>query len=105
MNLEKETKDYLSFVRKHPCIVCFEPHVDADHLQVRGMGGIGRKKGRTHTGTIADFACVPLCRLHHTERHSHTLRDFEKKHKVNCYELVHHYFSTYVYSCINYMED
>ena len=85
MNLEKETKEYLAFVRSHPCVVCCQRPVDADHLQTRGSGGVGRK-GRTHTGTIVDFACVPLCRIHHSERHSFALRDFEKKHKVNLWK-------------------
>ena len=85
MNLKKETKDYLGYVRSNLCICCGATPVDADHLQARGMGGKG-SKGRTHTGTLQDFSCVPLCRLHHTERHSLSNRDFEDKYKVNLWK-------------------
>ena len=85
MDLNKETKEYLKFVRKHPCCVCGESNVDADHLQVRGMGGKGRRKG-THTGTLTDFSCVPLCRLHHTQRHSIGVKAFEIHFRVNLWK-------------------
>jgi hypothetical protein len=85
MNIKKETKEYLDYVRTHPCVVCSANPVDADHLQHRGMGGMG-SKGKTHTGTIVDFACVPLCREHHSIRHSMTLRDFESKFRVNLWK-------------------
>jgi len=88
MDLVKETKEYLKYVRKHPCSVagCTNiGQVEADHLEARGMGG--RKRKGTHTGTLVDFTCVPLCRSHHTERHSKTLRDFEDKHKINLWKV------------------
>ena len=74
-----------SFVRSNGCIVCGSFGVDADHLKARGMGGSG-VKGRTHSGTLQDFSCVPLCRMHHTERHSLSNRDFEDKYRVNLWE-------------------
>ena len=85
MDLKKETKEFLSYVRSNPCLVCGAVPVDADHLKARGMGGIG-VKGRTHTGTLQDFSCIPLCRLHHTERHSLSLTDFQTKYKVNLWK-------------------
>ncbi len=81
MDLKKETKEYLSFVRSHPCLVCNESSVDADHLQARGMGG--RKNKGTHTGSLIDFSTVPLCRIHHTERHSIGTTKFQEKYNIN----------------------
>ena len=85
MDLKKETKEYLKHVRKHPCFVCSETNVDCDHLQIRGMGGKGSRKG-AHSGTIIDFSCVPLCRLHHTERHSLGIRRFNEKYNVDLWK-------------------
>ena len=84
MNIKKETKEYLSYVRSNVCLVCGATQVDADHLKARGMGG-GAKRG-THTGTLQDFTCVPLCRLHHTERHSLGLKGFQDKYKINLWK-------------------
>tara|TARA_Y100001938_G_C8086758_1_gene432516 strand:- start:2682 stop:2972 length:291 start_codon:yes stop_codon:yes gene_type:complete len=85
MDIVKETKEYLKYVRSHPCSVCPEQQVDADHLDARGRGG-GKRKG-THTGTLIDFTCIPLCRLHHTERHATTLREFEEKYRTNLWKI------------------
>jgi len=82
MDIKKETKEYLNFVRSHPCMVCSEARVDADHLQARGIGGASKHKG-THTGTLLDFSVVPLCRIHHTERHSIGTKSFQEKYKVS----------------------
>ena len=84
MDLKKETKEYLSYIRKHPCLVCGESNVDCDHLQIRGMGGRGRKG--THSGTIIDFSCVPLCREHHTQRHSIGIKAFGIYHKIDLWK-------------------
>ena len=65
-------------------MVCGESNVDCDHLQIRGMGGKGRKG--THSGTIVDFSCVPLCRLHHTERHSYGIRRFNKEYNTDLWK-------------------
>ena len=85
MDLKKETKEYLNYVRKHPCFVCADSHVDLDHLQILGMGGKGSRKG-THSGTIIDFSCVPLCRPHHIERHSLGIRRFNEKYNVDLWK-------------------
>lgn len=84
MDLKQETKEYLQYIRSHPCLICGQIGVDADHLDTRGMGG-GGKKG-THTGTMKDFSCIPLCRLHHTERHSYTLEKFQDKYNINLWK-------------------
>tara|TARA_R110002012_G_scaffold263932_1_gene447169 strand:- start:497 stop:838 length:342 start_codon:yes stop_codon:yes gene_type:complete len=87
MDLKQETKEYLQYIRSHPCLICGQVPVDADHLDTRGMGG-GGKRGRkgTHTGTMKDFSCIPLCRIHHTERHSSTLDDFQNKYNINLWK-------------------
>ena len=85
MDLKKETKEYLKYVKSHPCTLCGATQVDADHLIHRGMGGVGAK-GKTHTGTLQDFTCVPLCRQHHTERHSLGIKGFDSKYKINLWK-------------------
>lgn len=85
MELIKETREYLKFVRSHPCLVCCETQVDADHLQARGFGGVSKRKG-THTGTLIDFSVVPLCRLHHTERHSIGAKSFQNKYNISLWK-------------------
>jgi hypothetical protein len=79
-----DTKDYITYIKSQPCIVCGQSPVDPDHLQARGMGGIG-KKG-TITGTTLDFSCIPLCREHHSERGNTTLKEFQEKYRVNLWK-------------------
>jgi hypothetical protein len=76
-----DTKPYIEYIRSHCCIVCGEPTVDADHLQTRGMGG--RKKKGTVTNMDIDFSCIPLCREHHTERHSVGNTGIVSKYNIN----------------------
>ena len=50
-------KDYLDFVKAHPCIICGEKEVDTAHFPTsRGAGG-------------RDTDCIPLCRKCHSEIH------------------------------------
>ena len=86
MELKKETREYLKYVRQHPCAVCSESYVEADHLEARGLGGRGKRKG-THTGTLVAFTCIPLCPPHQRERHSKTQRDFEDKYNTNLWKI------------------
>ena len=80
---KKITDKYLDHIRSIHCIIagCSNMDTDPDHLQQRGMGGIG--KGGTSTGTIIDFYTIPLCRIHHSERHNSGLKKFEKDNNIN----------------------
>ena len=73
----KDSLSYLDYIRGRYCLICFTEGPDPDHLEAIGMGG-NRKKP-----TLKHFSCIPLCRLHHTERHALTLREFEDKYKIN----------------------
>ena len=89
-----DTERYIRFIRSISCIVCGGSPVDPDHLQHRGMGGAG--KGGTATGTVLDYSCIPLCRVHHSERHSLGINGFEKKYRLNlwreAFTLLRRYF-------------
>ena len=82
---------YLDYIRGCTCLVCFAPSPDPDHLEAIGMGG-NRKKP-----TLKHYSAIPLCRLHHTERHALPLKDFEDKYKINlwyeCFRLLRSYYA------------
>ena len=71
---------YLDYVRSLNCLVCFTSSPDPDHLEAIGMGG-NRKKP-----TLKHYSCIPLCRLHHTERHSIGNTEFQAKYKINLWK-------------------
>ena len=71
---------YLDYVRGLYCLVCFTSSPDPDHLEAIGMGG-NRKKP-----TLKHYSAIPLCRLHHTERHALPLKEFEDKYKINLWK-------------------
>ena len=75
----KDGKGYIDYVRKTPCFICGRMGVDADHLSTIGMGG--DREGVS----INDFTCIPLCREHHSERHSNHSK-FEEKYKINLWK-------------------
>jgi hypothetical protein len=79
-----DTKEYIKYIKSQPCLICGINPVDPDHLQARGMGGLG--KPGTVTGYKIDFTCIPLCREHHTERHSKGTRAVETKYKINLWK-------------------
>jgi hypothetical protein len=68
-------EDFLEFVRSQACVGCggAAPN-DPDHLSTRGARG-------------SDRTCVPLCRSCHTERHSYGIREFERRHGVNLWQV------------------
>jgi len=71
---------YLDYIRGCTCLVCFASSPDPDHLEAIGMGG-NRKKA-----TPKHFSAIPLCRTHHTERHSLGIPRFEDKYKINLWK-------------------
>jgi len=88
------TKEYIKYIKSNVCLVCGRTPVDPDHLMARGMGGRG--KGGTVTGSRIDFSCIPLCRVHHSERHQLPERDFEDLYRIKlwkeAFKLVRDYF-------------
>ena len=78
-----DTKHYIQYIKSQPCLICGQSPVDPDHLEARGMGGLG---GGTATGHKIDFTCIPLCRGHHTERHTKPIKDMETKYRINLWK-------------------
>ena len=79
-----DTKEYIKYVKTHVCLVCGTTPVDPDHLEARGMGG-AKKKG-TVTNSLKDYSCVPLCRVHHSERHNSGNEKFERRRNINLWK-------------------
>ena len=77
LDIDKQAKKYIEFIRTKVCTACFNSPVDPDHLTTVGMGN-NRKRAR-----LEDFTCVPLCRKCHTERGQMGNIAFEDKHSVN----------------------
>lgn len=61
----EENPKVLELVRNQRCIICNTYGVDPDHIVTRGAGG----------GDTGDNVW-PLCRAHHTERHTKGLGTF-----------------------------
>ena len=83
--------DFVDFIRKQDCIICFKNPVDPDHLKAIGMG-----RNRKNEYLLEHYTCIPLCRYHHRERHDKTLRDFEDKYKVNLWFENHRYLVRFI---------
>ena len=81
-------KNYLDYIREKPCLICGITPCDPDHLEARGMGGAKSE--------MKDLSCVPLCRIHHTERHQFGNQKFEDKYSINlwkdAFNLIRRYF-------------
>tara|TARA_R100000278_G_scaffold116677_1_gene96215 strand:- start:12955 stop:13254 length:300 start_codon:yes stop_codon:yes gene_type:complete len=86
----KDSLKYLDYIRGCYCLICFSEKPDPDHLEAIGMGGNRRKP------TLKHYSAIPLCRLHHSERHSLGTKRFEDKYKINlwyeCFRLLRDYF-------------
>ena len=83
------SKKYIEYIKGKPCGVCGQTPVDPHHLEAVGMGGANRDG-------FKDYACVPLCRYHHTEYHSAGIHYFESRYNVNlwkdAFNLLRRYF-------------
>ena len=75
-----DTKEYLRYIKTQYCLVCGKTPIDCDHLEAIGMGN-----NRKHQ-TPRDFSCIPLCRIHHSERHASGNVKFEKKYRINLWK-------------------
>lgn len=77
-NLNRRFSAHRQFVRGHVCAVqgdnC-EGNIECAHVEGSGTGGMGMKAD--------DVFTIPLCRAHHTQRHSVGWRTFERWHGID----------------------
>ena len=75
--------EYLEVVKGHyHCTTCMKQvPVEAHHLRSVGMG---RNRMRE---MIEHYSAIPVCRKCHREYHDVGQAEFEKRHKVNCFEI------------------
>lgn len=64
---------YKKYILSHSCLVCPSREVDGDHLMARGRGSASQN----------DYSLIPLCRIHHSERHQIGNQKFEQRYTVN----------------------
>lgn len=85
-----DTKEYIKYIKSQYCLICGITPVDPDHLEAIGMGGDRKKQTPKH------FSCVPLCRIHHGERHHYGLKGFNEKYRIDlwkeAFRLIRRYF-------------
>ena len=97
MNIEDSKPiDFVEYIRKQRCVVCFESGVDPDHLKSIGMG-----RNRNKEDLLEHYSCIPLCRTHHMERHATSMARFEQKHKVNLFKENHEYLMDFFKKLLN----
>ena len=84
-----EIFEYIKWIKGKECLICWKPNPDPDHLEAIGLGG-NRKKP-----TLKHFSCIPLCRIHHSERHSTGNTDFQKKYGINLWKEAFKLFREY----------
>ena len=75
-----EAIEFVEFIRGKKCVVCFE-NAEPDHLNAIGMG-----RNRKKPDLEEHYSCVPLCRMHHTKRHSIGIEAFNIFYKVNLWK-------------------
>ncbi len=92
-----KSTDYVMHIKEQPfCCSCMKTKpVDPHHVINIGMGGNRKKESVKH------FSCIPLCRKCHREYHDLGKKRWEEKNDLNAFELVHYYFSNFVYTHIN----
>ena len=90
LDIDKQAKNYIEFIKTKRCSACYNSPVDADHLNTVGMGS-NRKKPR-----LEDFSCIPLCRKCHSYRHHVGNLQFEMKHKVELWKDAHYYLMEFL---------
>jgi len=73
------SKKYEKYIKGYPCSVCGQKPVDAHHMEAVGMGGANRDGYK-------DYSCVPLCRIHHGEYHSHGVHYFRSHYNVDLWQ-------------------
>ena len=78
--MKHKSLEYIKYIKEQDCLICFKAFVDADHLKAIGMGGNRKKPSLKH------YTCIPLCRLHHRERHDLGIERFEKKYNINLWK-------------------
>lgn len=76
-----QDRDYLQFVRAHPCLIkqCWRKP-SAHHVRFPGQGGLGTKP--------SDFQTVPLCEKHHRQEHDLGRERFEAEHGLTLFVVI-----------------
>ena len=71
---------YLAYIRKQPCCVSGKLGVDAHHVRLGNVGGMGTK--------APDRFAIPLHRDFHREFHDLGMMGFETKYGIDCAKIV-----------------
>tara|TARA_R100000808_G_scaffold17409_1_gene38477 strand:+ start:439 stop:729 length:291 start_codon:yes stop_codon:yes gene_type:complete len=87
----KKPIEFIDYIRNQKCVICYSALVDPDHLDQIGMG-----RNRNNPDLLEHLSCIPICRKHHTERHTKSLKDFEDKYKVNLWKENHEYLMKWI---------
>ena len=90
LNVDKQAKKYIEFIRNKKCTACYNSPADPDHLITIGMGN-NRKKA-----TVKDFSCIPLCRLCHIERGQIGDKKFQEKSGINIWKDLNKYLMEFL---------
>jgi len=81
INRTELCKEYLAWVRKRPCVICFE-RAEPHHMLAIGMG---RNRKRT---MVEHLLTLALCRTHHIEFDHLNVSGMNEKHQVDLWKMV-----------------
>ena len=81
------SKAYCDYIRKQPCIVCYQSPSQHHHEAIDGSGGMGLK--------CSDFSSLPLCHRCHYERHHIGRKSFYKKYGIDYVKEIEKYQERY----------
>tara|TARA_B110000196_G_scaffold310468_1_gene313276 strand:- start:18 stop:320 length:303 start_codon:yes stop_codon:yes gene_type:complete len=93
-----KSTDYINHIREQSfCCACMKTTtaLDPHHIDTIGMGGNRKKESKKH------FSCIPLCRKCHREYHDKGKTQFQKDKDINVYELIHYYFSNFIWTILS----
>lgn len=72
-----KSEKYLQFVRRQPCIICYELPSEAHHVRFSNNSGIGMKP--------ADIWAIPLCHTHYASIHAVGQKTFCAWYDIDIY--------------------
>lgn len=82
VNVGRRFTSHRQWIRGHICAVAGEDcggNIECAHVEGSGTGGMGMKAD--------DWATIPLCHLHHAERHRIGWRTFDARHGLDALNL------------------
>lgn len=77
---------YKKYILSHSCLACSSREVDGDHLLARGRGSASQN----------DFSLIPLCRRHHSERHTGGSVKFEERYHLDLWQEAWRLLATWI---------